>query len=244
MSNDLFIDNELPEPLSKEELYECFKKFRLGDNRSKEKIIIHNIKLVIKLVGKFNYYDKKELVSIGLIGLINAVNSFDINRNVKFYTYASHCINNEILMFFRVNEKRKVEINLSSFDASDNIDNIDNIDNENNNDVVENILSVNQDYDLELSFENKELYRLIRNIIKDLPNKEKQIIILYFGFIDGKTYTQKEISKLFNVKQPRISKIISETLNKISEELQSNSLFNEFSSEKKYQLNKKNKRNY
>jgi len=98
--NELFLDvNNLPDSLSINELNDLFKKMSLGNIEAREKIINHNIKLVIFItMKKFNKinYDKKELVSIGIIGLINAVDTFDMTKNFKFSTYASTCIFNEI----------------------------------------------------------------------------------------------------------------------------------------------------
>ena len=107
IKKEQFIDANLPYPLSKEELYQCFQKYYSGDKEAKEKIIKSNIRLVIHQALKFynTPYEQEELISVGLIGLLKSVDTFDETRGVSFVTYASHCINNEILMFIRVNKK-------------------------------------------------------------------------------------------------------------------------------------------
>lgn len=226
MSNKLFIDNELPEPLSKKELYECFKKYKLGDNKEKEKIILHNIRLVLKETSKFNfsYYDRNEMVSVGLIGLIKAVDSFDITKNFSFNTYAIPCIRNEILMFLRKNSKRKMEISIES--------SFINKTGENQGLCIEDILNTDEDYNIAIDCENNEINNIVRNIIKELPYREKEIVILYFGFLNNKIYNQKEIAKKLNISQSYVSKILTNTLNRVRAMLLLNPFFQEFDFEK------------
>ena len=102
--SDIFIGNKLPKPLEKEELFEYIKKANLGDLEARDKVIIHNMRLVLnQVLGKFANapYEKKELVSIGIVGLVKAVDTFDVTKKIEFATYAIRCINNEILMFIR-----------------------------------------------------------------------------------------------------------------------------------------------
>lgn len=108
--DDIFIVSKAPKPLPKSELYDYLKKYSLGDVEAREKIIKHNIRLVINQVKK-NFpntpYERKELVSIGLIGLIKGVDTFDIEKKFAFSSYAIRCIDNEILMFLRKEKNMK-----------------------------------------------------------------------------------------------------------------------------------------
>jgi len=106
--NDIFIESKLPKPLNKEELYECIIQAREGNLEARNKVVIHNIKLVInQVLKKFvdTPYEKKELIAIGTIGLIKAADTFNIEKNLLFATYATRCIDNEILMFLRKGKK-------------------------------------------------------------------------------------------------------------------------------------------
>ena len=114
---ELFIEsNKLPKPLSKKELYSYLEQYKQGDLKAREQVIIHNIRLVLNQVSKKfanTPYDKKELVSIGVVGLVKSVDTFDTDKNFEFATYATRCIDNEILMFLRKGKK-------SAFDQSIN----------------------------------------------------------------------------------------------------------------------------
>ena len=115
--NELFIEDKLPDPLSQSELYSYFEKMKSGDTKAREIIIKHNIKLVFNQVMKrfCNMpYEKKELISIGLIGLIKSVDTFDISKDRKFSSYAVKCIDNEILMFLRREKKYSKEQSLDT----------------------------------------------------------------------------------------------------------------------------------
>lgn len=119
--SDLFIAEKLPPVLSDEELIDCFDKMKNGDMNAREKIIVNNIRLVIYMAKKFSNtpYDMRELVSIGMVGLIKSVDEFDPSKGIKFCTFSSSCITNEILMFIRQSKKY---INDKSLDESFNID--------------------------------------------------------------------------------------------------------------------------
>ena len=114
-TSDLFIENKLPDILSKEELSEYFIKYRLGDYTARDKIIMCNIKLVLnEIFRKFfnSTYDKQELLSVGIIGLIKSVDTFDITKNYQFSTYALRCIDNEIAMFLNKEKKRDNDVSI------------------------------------------------------------------------------------------------------------------------------------
>lgn len=209
MSTERLFVNEynLPKKLSNDELYQLLKQMNKGDDSARKKLIEHNIRLVLFLVtNKFNYidYDKNELVSIGLIGLIKAINSYDLSKKIEFSTYATKCIQNEIFMFLRKINK---------------IHNIDSLDRPISNDTLANELTlkdiVSGDEDFTEKFMQNESYQIIHKIINELSKRDRTIIIMYFGFCDGKRYTQIEIANKLNVSQSYISRLIGLILKKM-----------------------------
>ncbi len=207
--NDIFIDTELPEPLTPEEFHICFKKMKSGDMKARDKIIKHNMKLVIKKVKQeFSgmYYDLDELTSVGLFWLIKSVDTFDINKGTQFSTYSAKCVRNGILNFIRDNKKYIInDVSL-------------------NQNVVRNKkcwrLKLNDilpepNSDLIAEYETKELYGAIRKIIKDLPEIDKESIILYFGFKDNYQLTQYQIADRLNINQSTVSRALLRGLRKI-----------------------------
>lgn len=203
--NNFFVDYELPAPLSESELYECFKKYKSGDKMVRNFIILHNIKLVIsRVIKKFSNVpcDKKELVSIGLVGLIKSVDTFDISRNIKFSTYASKCVDNEILMFIR---KQKKYLNMDSI--YETIMTSEDGKQKNLEDVLPDENANFLDY-----YDKKESYEIIRNVIEDLKERDKCIIKLYFGFIDNKLYKQEEIANKLGISQAYVSRVLARVL--------------------------------
>lgn len=150
--------------------------------------------------------EKEELLSVGIIGLIKAVDTFDVSKNYKFITYAITCIDNELKMFIRNMKKSpnalSLENNIYTDDESDK--------------TLNDILYDNYDFVEDLI--KKEEYEIIDKIVDKLPLKEKVIIRMYFGF-DGKRYNQQELSKLCNVSQSYMSKIIRKILKRIENRL-------------------------
>ena len=176
-------------------------------------MIIHNIRLVLhEVTNRFRNidYDKKDLVSIGSIGLVKAVNTYDITKEVKFATYAVRCIDNEILMFLRKVKHDK------------NIDSIDKVlfyGKDGSELKLEDILS--DDSDLVIDHENSETYKIIRQLINQLPGRDKEIIMLHFGFYNDRIYTQKEIADKFHISQSYVSRVITKIVNKLGKQLES-----------------------
>lgn len=206
--SELFIDNNLEEPLDENTLKLYFIKMKNGDLMARDIIITHNIKLVLgRVLKQFENtnYEKSELVSIGIIGLIKGVDTFDIDKGLKFSTYACKCIDNEILMYMR---KVKKYVNTRSIDDPLNIDK------EGNNFFIEEILSDGND--LVIECEKKEIIKILNRLINELDDREKEIIMLYFGFYNDKRFTEREIGEKLNISRTYVSKIIKRALNKLS----------------------------
>ena len=183
-----------------------------GDMVARDKIINHNIRLVInEVIKKFpnSPYDVKELVSIGLIGLIKSVDTFDITKGLQFATYSTRCINNEILMFMR---KGKKYINDTSLEQPLGTDK------EEKELKVEDTLSAS-DSDFVLEYENNESYKVIRNVVNSLPERDKNVIIKHFGFKNNNPMTQREIADELGLSQSYVSRIIKKVLKDISMQL-------------------------
>lgn len=215
--NELFIESKLPNALSKQDSYKYLQKYHNGDKFAREILIKHNIRLVLyQVVKKFGntQFEQKELVSIGIIGLIKSIDTFDITKCYEFTTYATKCINNEILMFIRKNKKY---INDSSLDSVVSI---------NKDGEYLTILDTLTDdrKDFVSCYEDNLIYQIIRVIVSKLPKREKTIVMLYFGFKDNKIYNQCEIAEKLNLSQPYVSRLLNKTLEEITNYLVDNGL--------------------
>ena len=203
--------NVLPPPLKPEEENELLQKLE-KDESVKTTLIERNLRLVVYISRKFENtgIDVEDLISIGTIGLIKAVNTFKLNKNIKLATYASRCIENEILMYLRKNNKKKVEV---SFDEPLNVD----------LDGNELLLS-----DV-LGTENDEIYKIIEEEIdKDLlimaldrlSDREKQIMELRFGLTNkGDERTQKEVDGMLGISQSYISRLEKKIISRLKKEM-------------------------
>lgn len=210
--NNLFIISNLPKPLKKDELFDCLKRSKEGDLEARNKAITHNVKLVLnQMMKKFSNspYDQQELVSIGLIGLVKAVDTFDIEKGFNFATYAIRCIDNEILMFIR---KAKNILKEESFDD------VIITDKDGNDLTVENIL-VDENTSITEDYENKELIQEIKKQVDNLHGREKEVVKLYFGFYNDKQYNQSEIGFMMGLTRSYISRIICNALRNIKSQL-------------------------
>lgn len=204
MNNRWFIDVILEKQLTKEETKENFIKYRNGDIAAREKLILHNLRLVLfEVNNRFfnNPFDKDELVSVGMIGLIKAIDAFDIDKKVEFMSFATTCIDNEIKMYIRKNNKYLI---------NDSIDTIIDEETEFNLECV--LYDVNADF--VSKYEEKEFKEAILKIVDSLNEIDSKIIKLSFGFY-GKRYTQKEIAAITNYSQPSICKLINKNIRKI-----------------------------
>lgn len=205
---DKMVDNI---KLSKKKQKELFLELRKGNKYAREKLIYYNIKLVIYIVNKHYKelgYDMNDLISIGTIGLIKAVDTFDITKNIEFSTYAARCINNEILMYFRKNNKHFLVYSLDKEYTGEDGNIINYLD------VLED-LNIN----IEKEYNDKELSNEIKELVNELPERDGLIISLYYGLNDGKNYNQKQLAELFSISQSYIARIIQRNLKKLESEL-------------------------
>ena len=199
--------DKLPPPLSKEEELNYLIKSKKGDIEAKNKLIEHNLRLVVFLAKKYEStgYDIEDLVSIGSIGLIKGINTYKVDKNIKLATYASRCISNEILMYIRKNKKRKTEISLE-----DTL----NYDAEGNELRLEDILGTEDDI-VHKEFENRVDKEVLSKEISKLPKRDKQIMIMRYGLNNTKEYTQKEVADLLGISQSYISRIEKKVIKKL-----------------------------
>ena len=197
----------LPEPLTKEEEIIYVKKAEEGDSKAKETLIEHNLRLVVFLAKKYENtgIDLEDLVSIGTIGLIKGVNTYKLDKNIKLATYASRCIDNEILMFLRKNKKRRGEI---SFEDSLSYDG------EGNELHLEDILGTEKDI-VTKGIEEEHDKKILYEEINKLKKRDKEIMILRYGLFNTKEMTQKDVADLMGISQSYISRIEKKIIKKI-----------------------------
>ena len=197
----------LPEPLTKEEELLYVKKAEEGDALAKEALIEHNLRLVVFLAKKYENtgIDLEDLVSIGTIGLIKGVNTYKLDKNIKLATYASRCIDNEILMFLRKNKKRRGEI---SFEDSLSYDG------EGNELHLEDILGTEKDI-VTKGIEEEHDKKILYQEINKLKKRDKEIMILRYGLFNTKEMTQKDVADLMGISQSYISRIEKKVIKKI-----------------------------
>ncbi len=209
--NELFFIGStdiLPEPLSKEEEEKYVNLFQEGSIEARNKLIEHNLRLVVFLSKKYENtkVDLEDLVSIGTIGLIKGINTYKNDKNIKLATYASRCIDNEILMYLRKNKKRKADVSLDeslSFDS------------EGNELHLEDILGTESDI-VTKNLEENDMRKIMLKEINKLPERDKQIMILRYGLNGNDELTQKEVAELLGMSQSYISRIEKKVISKIS----------------------------
>ena len=202
-----------PEPLDKEQETEYIQRFKNGDEDAKKILIERNLRLVAHVCKKYNNskIDQDDLISIGTIGLIKGINSFNPNKNIKLATYTARCIENEILMFMRTSKKQKSEVYLNEPIGKDKDDNVVTL-----QEVLENDERNIEDV-VDLKFKVKELYSKMESI---LEKREQDIIIMRFGLDGNKPKTQKEIAKLLNISRSYVSRIETKAIRKLSEKIE------------------------
>ena len=202
----------LPPPLTKEEEAEVFENIRQGKPGAREPLITHNLRLVVYIAKKFESPGAgvEDLISIGTIGLIKAVNTFQVERNIKLATYASRCIENEILMYLRKSAQLRKEVS---------IDDPLNVDWDGNELLLSDLLgsdpdAVNQDIEQEAE------RAMLLSAVDRLPPREKAIMTLRFGLASAKEHTQKEVADRLGISQSYISRLEKRIIHRLRRELE------------------------
>ena len=208
-----FVSNKeaLPQALTQEQENRLIDRLRSKDESARAELIEHNLRLVVYIAKKFDNVttDKDDLISVGAIGLIKAVQSFDVEKNIKLATYASRCIENEILMYIRKKSKQNLEVSL---------DEPLNYDKDGNELLLADILENENDFvggELEKQGEKKLLW----NAIRRLNPKEQKIMELRFGLNNGEESTQKEVADLMGISQSYISRIEKKILLRLKKDM-------------------------
>lgn len=199
-----------PEPLAKELEIEYIQRFKNGDEEAKNILIERNLRLVAHVCKKYSSskIDQDDLISIGTIGLIKGINSFNPDKNIKLATYTAKCIENEILMFMRSSKKQKAEVYLDEPIGKDKDDNVVTL-----QEVLEND-EKNIEEVVDLKFKVKELYSKMKDYLEE---REQSIITMRFGLDGNKPKTQKEVSEILNISRSYVSRIETKAIKKLSE---------------------------
>ncbi len=214
-SSEIFYINgpqTLPPPLEKDEEEEYLGRIMQGDNSVREKLITHNLRLVVYIAKKFESTGicVEDLVSIGTIGLIKAVNTFCPEKNIKLATYASRCIENEILMYLRKTANKKTEIS---------IDEPLNTDRDGNELLLSDVLAEDGE-SINYNIEYEDEKRLLMSVVSRLDDREKMIINMRFGIGGYEEHTQKEVADIMGISQSYISRLEKRIISKIKREME------------------------
>lgn len=201
-----------PKPLSSEEERACIERAAAGDEEAREKLIVHNLRLVSHVVKKYTVpgYTQEDLVSVGTLGLIKAVNSFKADSGTKLTTYAARCIENEVLMLLRASKKQKGEVSL--FDSLGT-------DGEGNDISFVDILGTPQDQ-VEDEVIQKLSMEKVRQQVHLLPRRERIVIEMRYGMLDGKQYAQHEVAKVLGVSRSYVSRLETRALKAVRQGLE------------------------
>lgn len=201
----------LPPPLTPEEEEKAIKKLSRGEENARQLLVERNLRLVVYIAKKFENTGTgiEDLISIGTIGLMKAINTYDASKNIKLATYASRCIENEILMYLRRSNKIKGEIS---------IDEPLNQDGDGNELLLSDILGTDTD-SISRGLEDEVDKKLLKSAIAKLNTREKNIMELRFGFVTGDEKTQKEVADMLGISQSYISRLEKKIINKMKKEI-------------------------
>lgn len=202
----------LPAPLTKEKENEIFKELEQGIEDNRELLVIHNLRLVVYIARRFENtgIGIEDLVSIGTIGLIKAVNTFCPGKKIKLATYASRCIENEILMYLRKTAGRKNELS---------IDEPLNVDWDGNELLLSDILGSDNDV-VNRNIENKDEKNQLLLLVQGLEKRERQIMTMRFGLFGSKEYTQKQVADMLGISQSYISRLEKRIIEKLKAQME------------------------
>ncbi len=198
-----------PPPLSPEEESEYFSRMKNGDEEARQRLILHNLRLVAHIIRKYYSGSKcqDDLISVGSIGLVKAVDSYNQNKTTKFATYAAKCIQNEVLMFFRSQKKLANEVSIN-----ETID----IDRDGNPLTYIDVISCDDTVaeDVDRTMQTDRMYYFINNVLSE---REKQIIIMRYGLYGSRQFTQREVALAMGISRSYVSRIEKSALDKLFE---------------------------
>ena len=202
-----------PKPLTSEEEKEYLKQYSEGSIEAKNILIERNLRLVAHIVKKYTNYqkDSEDLISIGTIGLIKAITTFRNDKGIKLATYAARCIENEILMYIRTNKKYNRDVYLQDTVGIDKDGNEVTLEDK----IADEGMSI--DEEVALNIQSKTLYEKIKKVLK---GREKKIIELRYGLVDGEELTQKDIAKMLGISRSYVSRIEKKALEKLYKEME------------------------
>jgi RNA polymerase sporulation-specific sigma factor len=203
-------NNVFPNPLKPEEEAMCLEAMEQGDENARATLIERNLRLVAHIVKKFDNTgeDIDDLISIGTIGLIKSINTFDRHKQTRLATYAARCIENEILMYLRSTKKQRNEVMLHEPIGSDK---------EGNEITLIDVLA--SDHDVAERVEHKVDQEQMYERLRRLTRREKRVLELRYGLVDGVRKTQREVSRYLGISRSYVSRIEKRAINKLQESL-------------------------
>lgn len=201
--------SSFPKPLSKEEETNCINEMLAGSSEAREKLIKHNMRLVAHVVKKYSgSYETDDLISVGSIGLIKAINTYDFSKGTQLATYTARCIENEILMLLRANKKHKNDVSLSEPVGADK---------DGNELTLMDVLCEKEDSvfkSVDRSIENEKLIQFLKKV---LDKREYKVMCLRYGLKGGKAYAQREVACFLRISRSYISRIEKRAIEKLKE---------------------------
>ncbi len=200
--------NSFPKPLSAAEERECLLRFAKGDMEARNTLIEHNLRLVAHIAKKYTGcgQEHEELLSIGTIGLIKGISSFNPDKGTRLATYAARCVENEILMLFRAKKKEQGDVSLNESIGTDK---------EGNQIMLIDVMSDEGEDVFDSIHTEVEIKQLYQNIREELDPREQEVIILRYGLIDGHSLPQREIAKKLNISRSYVSRIEKKAVKKL-----------------------------
>lgn len=208
--------DSFPKPLSKEEERKCIIAFKNGDSSAKEKLIKHNLRLVAHIVKKYQgAYDNEDLISVGTIGLVKAVNTYDLSKGAQLTTYTARCIENEILMLLRANKKYKADVSISEIVGCDK---------DGNELSLMDLLSIDEESVLSKVEQRLFYEKLLKTIKECLSEREFTVIVLRYGLKGSRPLCQREVSAMLKISRSYISRIEKKAIEKIKAYVKENGI--------------------
>lgn len=200
----------LPPPLKGDQEQDALQRLERGDEKAKQQLVEHNLRLVVYIARRFENtgINLEDLISIGTIGLIKAIGTYRLEKKIKLATYASRCIENEILMYIRKTSNQKAEVSL---------DEPINMDCDGNELLLSDILGTEEDMILRPLEDDVDLC-VLRQALRELPEREREIILMRFGLEGRKELTQKEVAQKMGISQSYISRLEKRIMQRLKKE--------------------------